>query len=59
MPVQWLHSIGMSDKLGPRAYGSSNQPVFLGREMGESRDYSEEYARAIDDEVKNILETRL
>lgn len=48
---------GMSDKLGPRAYGSSNQPVFLGREMGESRDYSEEYARTIDDEVKNILET--
>ena len=34
---------GMSEKLGPRAYGNSNQPVFLGRDMGESRDYSEEY----------------
>ncbi|MGJ3237322.1 MAG: ATP-dependent zinc metalloprotease FtsH [Anaerolineae bacterium] len=49
---------GMSEKLGPRAYGSSNsQPVFLGRDMGESRDYSEEYARTIDDEVKIILES--
>ncbi|MEL6408184.1 MAG: ATP-dependent zinc metalloprotease FtsH [Chloroflexota bacterium] len=49
---------GMSEKLGPRAYGSSgSQPVFLGREMGESRDYSEEYARTIDDEVKTILQT--
>ncbi len=46
---------GMSEKLGPRAYGSSNQPVFVGRSMGENRDYSEEYARTIDDEVKTIL----
>jgi len=48
---------GMSDKLGPRAYGSNNGPVFLGREMGETRDYSEFYAQAIDDEVKTILQT--
>ena len=48
--------LGMSEKLGPRAYGSSNNPIFLGREMGENRDYSEEYARAIDDEVKSILQ---
>ncbi|MCA9914259.1 MAG: cell division protein FtsH, partial [Anaerolineae bacterium] len=48
---------GMSEKLGPRAYGSNNGPVFLGREMGETRDYSEHYAQAIDDEVKNILES--
>ncbi len=47
---------GMSDKLGPRAYGSSNQPVFLGRNMGENRDYSEEFAREIDEEVNNILQ---
>ena len=46
---------GMSEKLGPRAYGSSNGPVFLGREMGETRDYSEAYAQAIDDEVLNIV----
>ncbi|MFQ3645699.1 MAG: ATP-dependent zinc metalloprotease FtsH [Anaerolineae bacterium] len=47
---------GMSEKLGPRAYGSGSGPIFLGREMGEMRDYSEEYARAIDDEVKGILQ---
>jgi cell division protease FtsH len=47
---------GMSDKLGPRVYGHSHEPVFMGRDMGERRDYSEEYARAIDDEVKNILQ---
>jgi cell division protease FtsH len=48
---------GMSDKLGPRQYGNHNGPIFLGREMGETRDYSEHYAQAIDDEVKNILTT--
>jgi cell division protease FtsH len=46
---------GMSEKLGPRAYGGSGGPIFLGREMGETRDYSEDYAKAIDDEVKGIL----
>ncbi|MCS6835534.1 MAG: ATP-dependent zinc metalloprotease FtsH [Anaerolineae bacterium] len=48
---------GMSDKLGPRAYGSNNGPIFLGREMGEMRDYSEYYAQAIDEEVRNLLQT--
>ena len=48
---------GMSDKLGPRAYGGSSGPIFLGREMGETRDYSEHYAQAIDDEVRTILQT--
>lgn len=48
---------GMSDKLGPRAYGNSSGPVFLGRELGESRDYSEHYAQTIDEEVKTILQT--
>ena len=48
---------GMSEKLGPRSYGSSNGSIFLGRELGEQRDYSEHYAEAIDDEVINILNT--
>ena len=47
---------GMSEKLGPRSYGTGNSPIFLGREMGESRDYSDEYAKDIDDEVKGILQ---
>ncbi len=48
---------GMSDKLGPRSYGGGNQSVFLGREIGEQRDYSERYAQEIDDEVKHILQS--
>jgi cell division protease FtsH len=47
---------GMSEKLGPRAYGSGSQPVFMGRNMGENRDYSEEFAREIDEAVNNILQ---
>lgn len=49
---------GMSDALGPRAYGSGSGQgqVFLGRNIGEQRDYSEYYAQQIDDEVKDILE---
>lgn len=48
---------GMSDALGPRAYGSGQGAVFLGREISEQRDYSEHYAQQIDDEVKRILQT--
>jgi len=47
---------GMSEVLGPRAYGSQNGAVFLGRELGEQRDYSEHYAEEIDNEVKRILQ---
>ena len=47
---------GMSDLLGPRAYGNSSGAVFLGREISEQRDYSEHYAQQIDDEVKRILQ---
>jgi cell division protease FtsH len=48
---------GMSSDLGPRSYGGSgSQSVFLGREIGEQRDYSERYAQIIDDEVKRILD---
>ena len=48
---------GMSDKLGPRAYGGGDHQVFLGREIGEQRDYSDHYAEEIDNEVKTILQT--
>ncbi len=47
---------GMSDLLGPRAYGNGGGAVFLGREITEQRDYSEHYAQQIDDEVKRILQ---
>ncbi|RMF82349.1 MAG: ATP-dependent zinc metalloprotease FtsH [Chloroflexi bacterium] len=48
---------GMSEKLGPRTFGGGNQQVFLGRELGETRNYSEEAAREIDNEVKRIVQT--
>ncbi len=46
---------GMSEKLGLRVYGEDPSTVFLGRTLGEPRDYSDETARAIDNEVSDIL----
>ena len=46
---------GMSDKLGPITYGSDNEEVFLGRDMGHIRNYSEEIASEIDSEVRDII----
>ncbi len=48
---------GMSDALGPRTFGSGTGMVFLGREMAEQRDYSEQAAEEIDNEVRRILQT--
>jgi cell division protease FtsH len=48
---------GMSDKLGPIAYGENDESIFLGREFATRReDYSEATAREIDMEVKTIVE---
>ena len=52
MVCEW----GMSDKLGPLSYGEKQEEIFLGREIGMHRDYSEETAREIDEEVKRIVE---
>jgi cell division protease FtsH len=46
---------GMSDKLGPRTFGNREELVFLGREISEQRNYSEEVAEEIDAEVKGII----
>ena len=46
---------GMSEKLGPITYGSDNNEVFLGRDMGHIRNYSEEIASEIDNEVHMII----
>jgi cell division protease FtsH len=48
---------GMSDTLGPIQYGRGNHQVFLGRDLGEERNYSEEIASKIDAEVRRIIET--
>ena len=48
---------GMSEKLGPRTFGYREELVFLGREISEQRNYSEEVAQQIDQEVKQIIST--
>jgi cell division protease FtsH len=47
---------GMSDGLGLRTFGEQQGSIFLGRDMGFGRDYSEDAARLIDDEVRDILD---
>jgi cell division protease FtsH len=47
---------GMSEKLGPLAFGKRDELVFLGREIGEQRNYSDDVARQIDEEVRRIIE---
>ena len=46
---------GMSDKLGAVCYAESNDQVFLGRDYGHAKNYSESTAMAIDDEIKRII----
>ena len=46
----------MSDALGPIQYGRGNHQVFLGRDFGEDRNYSEEVASKIDAEVRSIID---
>ncbi|MCD6350856.1 MAG: ATP-dependent zinc metalloprotease FtsH [Armatimonadetes bacterium] len=48
---------GMSDELGPLQYGKKHGPIFLARELSEERNYSEDVARMIDEEVRRIVET--
>ena len=47
---------GMSDTLGPRTFGDQEEQVFLGREIGEQRNYSEDVAETIDKEVRRLVE---
>ncbi len=47
---------GMSEKLGPRVLGRNHDMPFLGREMGNEPDYSDEVAREIDEEIRRVIE---
>jgi cell division protease FtsH len=47
--------LGMSNILGPMVYGKKDELVFLGREIGEQRDYSEAIAEKIDQEVQTLV----
>ena len=51
MVCEW----GMSEKLGPLAYGQKDEEIFLGRQITRHRNYSEQTAIAIDDEIKKIV----
>ena len=51
MVCEW----GMSDAIGPLAYGKKEEQIFLGREIAQHRDYSEQTAIEIDREVKRIV----
>ncbi|HAN62119.1 TPA: cell division protein FtsH, partial [Candidatus Azambacteria bacterium] len=48
---------GMSEKFGPIAFGESDEMIFLGRDFGSEKNYSESVAQEIDKEVKNFLFT--
>jgi len=48
---------GMSERLGARKFGSGNTEPFLGREMSHAREYSEEIASLIDEEVRRLIES--
>jgi cell division protease FtsH len=48
---------GMTERLGAIKFGSDQSEPFLGREMGHQRDYSEEVAGLVDEEVKKLIET--
>ncbi len=51
MVCEW----GMSEKMGPLTFGKQNEQVFLGRELGSQRDFSEQIAMEIDEEVKRLV----
>ena len=54
MVFQW----GMSEKMGTVEYGKSQEHVFMGRDFGNTRDFSEEFAAELDREVKRIIDER-
>ncbi|MBL8029736.1 MAG: ATP-dependent zinc metalloprotease FtsH [Candidatus Doudnabacteria bacterium] len=55
MARKLVMSYGMSEEIGPISLGEHNDMVFLGREISEQRNYSEEVAKKIDEEISKIL----
>ncbi|HEX4745060.1 MAG TPA: ATP-dependent zinc metalloprotease FtsH [Candidatus Limnocylindria bacterium] len=56
MARQMVTKYGMSEKLGPLQYGRSDELIFLGRQIQEERNYSEETSKIIDSEVHEIID---
>jgi cell division protease FtsH len=55
MVCEW----GMADQVGPVAYGQEEEPIFIGKEIAQHKDYSEDTAMRIDEAIKKILESAL
>ena len=55
MVCEW----GMSEAMGPLTFGKKEEQIFLGREIAQHQDYSEDTARQIDQEVKRIVDRQL
>ena len=57
--TKWIRKMvtefGMSEKLGPLTFGNKQEEVFLGRDIARQRDYSEEVAAEIDEEVRRLV----
>ena len=52
MVTEW----GMSEKMGPMTYGQKKEEIFIGRDLGMHRDFSEDMAKKIDAEVRKIID---
>jgi len=50
-----IRSWGMSKEIGPHSFAKDDEHIFLGREIAQHRDYSEETARKIDQEINNLI----
>ena len=51
-----ITTYGMNERLGSVCYGESNEHLFMGRDFGTQRNYSEQFASAIDEEVKRLVD---
>lgn len=59
MAVRLVTQFGMSEKLGPRTFGKTQELVFLGREIATEKDYSEKIGILIDEEVGKLIKKGL
>ncbi|MEN6363576.1 MAG: ATP-dependent zinc metalloprotease FtsH [Rectinema sp.] len=55
MVCEW----GMTEDMGPVAYGQEEEPIFIGKEIAQHKDYSEDTARRIDAAIKNLIDEAL
>jgi cell division protease FtsH len=59
MARRLVTTYGMSEELGPMTLGAGHEMVFLGKDMGEQKNYSEDMAKRIDSEVSRIMNEQL